>query len=472
MQQDHHVGVLLERARFTQVGDRRHLVGTLLRPTVELGERDDGDLDLLGEEFECAGELRDLLLAGLDLLSRGHQLQVVDDDELEAHLLFEAAALRPNLDERHVRAVVDVERGVVDAAPRRGDRGPVAGVDGSLAHVLQGDGGLGGEQAHRDLAAAHLEREEDRRHVVLDRRRAGEVEREGRLSERGPCGDDDQLARVEAVREVVQLGESSGDSRHRAVAALGCLDLVDRRLDGHGEGHEVLGDDPAGHPVDLRLGVVDEVDDLALAGVAHLHDPRARLDEAAQHGLLGHDGRVVARVRGGRHEAGERVQVVGAARPGELARLEQLVGDGDHVGRFPVRVQRQDRVEDDLVLGHVEVGGANRLDDVGDGVLAQEHSADGALLGEEVVGRGALRLTLLLRPGVSTLPRGGEPQMCDRHDAPPSNSTCIGCLRHRRETPGGRPESPPLSRHRATLGPAGPRPDTSEITPVDNPVHF
>src|SRR6218665_1598568 len=94
VQQDHHVGVLLERPGFTQIGERRLLVDPLLGTTVELRQRDDRHLQLLREQLERTRELRDLLLTRLDALARGHELQVVDDDELQAHLLLEAAALR------------------------------------------------------------------------------------------------------------------------------------------------------------------------------------------------------------------------------------------------------------------------------------------------------------------------------------------------------------------------------------------
>ena len=57
MQQDHHVGVLLQRARLTKIADHRTLVGALFRSTVELGQRDDRDLELLGQELDLAGEL-------------------------------------------------------------------------------------------------------------------------------------------------------------------------------------------------------------------------------------------------------------------------------------------------------------------------------------------------------------------------------------------------------------------------------
>ena len=84
--------------------DHRPLVGALLGATVELGERDDRDLELLGEQLDLPGELRDLELAGLDLLARGHQLEVVDDDQPQVVALLEPAGLGPDLHHRHVRA--------------------------------------------------------------------------------------------------------------------------------------------------------------------------------------------------------------------------------------------------------------------------------------------------------------------------------------------------------------------------------
>ena len=69
----------------------------------------------------------------------------------------------------------------------------------------------------------------------------------------------------------------------------------------------------------------------------------------------------------------------------KLSGFGELVGDGDDIGRFTVRVQSEHRVEDRLVLGNVEVHAAHGFDDVGNSILAQEHSADGTLFGKEVV---------------------------------------------------------------------------------------
>ena len=139
----------------------------------------------------------------------------------------------------------------------------------------------------------------------------------------------------------------------------GDLDLVDGGLDDVADGVVVLAAALVGDRVDLGLGGVDDVLDVAAAlGVAELDDPRAGLDEAAQHGPLGDDLRVVAGVGRGRHRGDQLVQVGLAADPGQVAALGQLVGDGDRVGRLAAAVEVEDRVVDQLVRRPVEVGAA------------------------------------------------------------------------------------------------------------------
>ena len=228
---------------------------------------------------------------------------------------------------------------------------------------------------------------------MADGCRAREVERERRLTHGWSSGDDDHLSTVKAVGQFVELAEAGRDAGHRAVAAVGGLDLLDGGVDGGRQRHVVFGGLGAGDRVDLGLGVVHDVGRVALAGVAELHDARTRVDEATEDRPLRHDARVVPRVGRGRNDRGQRVQVVGAAGAAELAGLDELVGDGDHVGRLTVGVEGEDRLEDQLVLGHVEVGALERLDHIGDGVLREEHASERALLGEQIVRRGALGST-------------------------------------------------------------------------------
>jgi hypothetical protein len=55
-----------------------------------------------------------------------------------------------------------------------------------------------------------------------------------------------------------------------------------------------------------------------------------------------------------------------------------------------VRVETEDSIKDDFVLGMVEVFAPKNLNDIGDGVFTQQHAPEGALLGKQVVGWGSL----------------------------------------------------------------------------------
>ncbi len=84
------------------------------------------------------------------------------------------------------------------------------------------------------------------------------------------------------------------------------------------------------------------------------------------------------------------MEVGGAAHPGHLAAFLQLVEDRDGVGRLAAAVEVGDDLVDHLVGRAVEVVGAQDLDDVGDGVLRQQHAAEDRLLRVDVVRRCAL----------------------------------------------------------------------------------
>src|SRR5680860_1417354 len=165
-----------EATGFTKVAHLRPLVGALLTAAVQLRDSDDGDLELLGQELEGTGELGDLLLPALDAFARAHQLQVVDDHQTKVVLLLEATALGPDLHERHVRRIINEQRGIRDLGHGPRQPGPVLVAHRALAHVLQLDGRLGRQQSHRDLGATHLEAEEHGGHLVLDRRRPGYIQ--------------------------------------------------------------------------------------------------------------------------------------------------------------------------------------------------------------------------------------------------------------------------------------------------------
>jgi hypothetical protein len=195
---------------------------------------------------------------------------------------------------------------------------------------------------------------------------------------------------MQAVGQLVEVGEAGRHTGQTAVVGIDGLDLVERL------GHQlaqrliVLARTPVGDAVDLGLRTVDDVIDLALADIAELGDLGARVDEPAQDRLLADDLGVVAGVGRDRHAGDQVVQVRRAADAIEVAAALQLGHDGNRIGRLAPTVQVDDRVIDDLVGRTVEVDATDRLDDVGDGVLRQQHRAQHRLLGRVISRRGPL----------------------------------------------------------------------------------
>ncbi len=143
---------------------------------------------------------------------------------------------------------------------------------------------------------------------------------------------------MQAVGDAVEVLEAGRHADHLAVARPDRLDLVERALHDRREREVVLARAALGDVVDLGLGPVDRVVDVAVRGVPELGDAGAGLDETPQDGLLAHDVRVVAGVRRGRDRRDERVEVRSAADPGDLATAGQLGRNRDRIGRLAAAV--------------------------------------------------------------------------------------------------------------------------------------
>ena len=225
---------------------------------------------------------------------------------------------------------------------------------------------------------------------MVDRRRAAEVHGECGLPHGGARSHDNHLAGVEPAGELVELDEAGRHPGQRpVVAVLGGLDLQVGLAQQLGDGDVVLLLPLVmSHRVDLGLGQRDELGDVAgIGGVPQLGDAGAGLDQAAHERLVLDDAGVVAGVGGGGDGGHEGGQVGGATNALELAALGELVGDDERVGGFGAVVDLDDRVKDRLVGRAVELRATQDVDDVGDGLLAQEHAAERGHLGLKVLGR-------------------------------------------------------------------------------------
>ena len=86
VQEHDNVGVLFQGAGFPQIGEHGALDLPRFYAAGELGEGDDGDFEFPGQRFEGAGDFRNLLLAVVAASHAAplHELEVVDDDEVQA----------------------------------------------------------------------------------------------------------------------------------------------------------------------------------------------------------------------------------------------------------------------------------------------------------------------------------------------------------------------------------------------------
>ena len=69
VQEHNHISVLLEGTGFTEVGQLWALICAGFRTTVQLGDRDEWDIELLCQQFQLSGELRDFLLTRFNFLT-------------------------------------------------------------------------------------------------------------------------------------------------------------------------------------------------------------------------------------------------------------------------------------------------------------------------------------------------------------------------------------------------------------------
>src|SRR5690349_9901634 len=148
VQEHDDVGVLLDRARLAQVGEHRRLALALLDAAVELREREDRDPELLRQALQRPADDRDLLLARLR--RRVHELEVVDDDEVEAPLALDLAALRAELHRRQHEVVVEPDARRAHPVAERHDAVPVVLLQEPLREAPEVELRLGGEDAHRE----------------------------------------------------------------------------------------------------------------------------------------------------------------------------------------------------------------------------------------------------------------------------------------------------------------------------------
>jgi len=180
--------------------------------------------------------------------------------------------------------------------------------------------GFAGEQAHDEGLSRHLQGEHGDLLPELDRRVARHVEGEGRLSHRGPRRDDEEIALLEPARHLVERAVTRGQAGEVAATIHQYLDVIDGAVDLDVEGAQGTPGLLLAESEDLRLRRVEQLSGFLGLVVAEADDLGGDTDQAALHGLVAHDARVMYHVGGGRFIIGDVRQ---RHRPADA--LEQII---------------------------------------------------------------------------------------------------------------------------------------------------
>ena len=170
----------------------------------------------------------------------------------------------------------------------------------------------------------------------------GDVEREARLADRRPGGEDDEVALLEPGRERVEVGEARPDAADLAAVGVEVVEpvvgVVEERLERAEPGIDALLADRE----QLRLGAVDRLLDLGRVLVADAGDPAGRADQVAQDRLALDDPGVLGDVDRGRRLVRQARQVGAPADRLELVLALERLGDRDDVDRLASLEQVED----------------------------------------------------------------------------------------------------------------------------------
>ena len=222
-QKKHKVGILLDRAGLAEVVKGGLGVGFLGLP-VQLGQDDHGDLELHGQGLEASGDFGDFDLAVFlgAAGTRGEELEIIDDQDIDAELFFDPAGAGPKLADGEQAGFVKVQRKIGDLrgnAPKGGD---LAFAELAATNLLRVEAGVGGKKAEHELLGGHFQGEESdivagTNKVVLlgivplAEHVAGHAEGEGGFSNAGTGGQDDHFPSLESCGELVEFIKAGGD---------------------------------------------------------------------------------------------------------------------------------------------------------------------------------------------------------------------------------------------------------------------
>ena len=155
------------------------------------------------------------------------------------------------------------------------------------------------QEAQDQLLLAHLQAEDADRLALADGGVLGDVEGEAGLADAGPGGQDDEVARLEAGGQLVQVREARRDADDLAAVGVEVVQPVVGVVEERPQRAEAVVRPALADREQLGLRPVDRLLDVRAVLVADGGDLAGGRDEAAQDGLALDDAGVLGDVDGG-----------------------------------------------------------------------------------------------------------------------------------------------------------------------------
>ena len=189
--------------------------------TVELGEDDDGNIELHGECFEATRDFRNFDLAVIfgATGARGKKLEVIDDKDFDIVLFFEAASTGTKLADGEKAGFVKEEGKFTDLGGDAPQGGDLAFVKFATSNLFGIEAGVRGKESKHELLSGHFKSEEGDRIArsgeclflevpAVAEDMASHAEGEGGFAYARAGGDHDHFASFESGGELIEFIEA------------------------------------------------------------------------------------------------------------------------------------------------------------------------------------------------------------------------------------------------------------------------
>ena len=212
----------------------------------------------------------------------------------------------------------------------------------------------------------------------------GNIERQGRLAHGRPSRDDDQIARLQASRVLVETREARWQPRDRPLGLVQEVQSVHRGVE-----HFAEADEPGSTPLTAlanfkypAFGLVHQLfDRAAFRPVRRRRDLVADLDQSPQQRPLANNAGVVRHIGSARGIGDQFSEVSGASRIGKLAARRQVLAKSDSVGRLAALGKTLNGIEDEAVIRAEKIRCPHQISNTVPAGVVQHDSAEQRLLG-------------------------------------------------------------------------------------------